>query len=398
MGYLAGRPRSEDLQRQGLRLRETLTPGLLCMISIAGYFMLRQLVLHGRDLGMSHVGKVISGTTNVSGQTSEVTSAGVSLWVDKLEWLLTVTGFYARKIIQPFPLNFGIVELPRFYLWIGILLILLCLFFLLRLTWTRIFFLITVCLGSVALLVAFGGVSWTPIAERYMYAPSAMMSIGLVLTGTRLLQGKRIELQYFVKGVIVILLLAAFAGVYQRGLVWQDNFTLFEDTVAKSPAFAMAQNQLAMEFLKRGERGRATDLLRDLEIPEFQAASLNKVFVLIEAGEYKQAQDFLLERLETLASYRRTILENLVKVSVLLQDSTSDPEVLAGYQREQEMYLEMLWESTHEPFYLYQLGRLYMQRGKRPLAQQAFAQAYALFPDTSLYKQPAGKLAEALKE
>ena len=60
-------------------------------------------------------------------------------------------------------------------------------------------------------------------------------------------------------------------------------------------------------------------------------------------------------------------------------------------------YLRELWETTHDPFYLYRLGRLHMNMGDYDQAQLAFAEAYRLFPETSIYKQPSGRLAEAMK-
>lgn len=386
--------RDEDLS-----VFTALSPALICLPALAGYFSLRFYALHGRDLGLNQVHAVLSQTADLPANLS-VSGTVVSLtYADRLLKMLAVFGFYLRKLIQPFPLNFGILDVPEWYTWVGLALVICCCYLLWRLTLPNVFFLSAASLASVALLVAFGGLSWTPVAERYMYLPSAMFVLGGGLMVQPLLSDWYDSCSSnLLKFVVVLIVVAAGASVASRAMVWQDNVTLFRDTVQKSPNFTVAQNTLAVELMKKGERAEAVAILRDLDLPKFQVASLNKVIVMIEDGEYLHARDFLIERLNTPVSYQRTILEKLVKVMVLLHDNASEPEVKVEYRQEQLRYLEMLWESTREPFYLYQVGRLHMEMGHKYLAQTAFAQAYEMFPENSLYKQPAGKLAETLKE
>lgn len=395
LGYQAYRFSGERGVFKHLSLCRAMLPSLTCTVSIAGYLFLRDFALHGQDLGLRQVEKVMS---HAAADGSMAVDAVNFLWLDKLEQGIAVVGFYVRKIIQPFPLNFGIIEVPEFYFWPGLLLIMFCLYALVRLTWPRFFFLTAVSLGSIALLVAYGGISWTPVAERYMYAPTALASGGVALAGALILPRQALYKQRRVFLLLLCLMvsIAAF-GVYQRALLWQDNVTLFEDTVNKSPHFHTARNELAIALMKKGEHERAYTILRDLDIPDFQAASLNKVSIWIHDGKYVKARSFLIERLKRPGAYDRITLELLVDVLKLMSQNSADQVEAAAFQMEVLYYLEELWRRTRDPFYLYRLGRQQMFVGRRDAARQSFAEANRLFPEDSIYKQPAGKLAETLR-
>ena len=395
-GFLASRVPGRWDARPDFPLRRALIPAFYCSFSIAGYFFIRSIALRDTDLGVRHVSAVL-GTNAGSSKAVVKSSFDPALLLEKLEKATTVSGFYLRKILQPFPLNFGITEVPETYFWLGLVLVFTCLFLLLRPSWAGWFFLSAVSLGSIALLVAFGGISWTPVAERYMYVPSAMASVGFVLAGARALQGKAAAWHFVSFGLLCGVLLVSASGVFQRALVWQDNVTLFEDTVKKSPGFKMGHNELAMALMQRGDRERAMEIMRNLDIPEFQVASLNKVSVWVADGEYEKAHDYLIERLKNPHAYRRVILERLVMVLRNMAAAAHEKADVIALQGEMLHYLRELWKTTHDPFYLYRLGRLHMNMGDYDQAQLAFAEAYRLFPETSIYKQPSGRLAEAMK-
>jgi len=227
-----------------------------------------------------------------------------------------------------------------------------------------------------------------------MYAPSAMTSAGLVLTGTRLLQGGKSILPTV---LLAIFLIGATVSIFQRTQVWQDNVTLFEDTLTKSPQFKMARYELAMALASRGDKQQSVELLRDLDLPDFQVASLNKASVWINQGEYAQARNYLVKRLDNPGAYRRIILERLVKVLQIMIDHAETSAEKSALQDEALGYLDNLWTMTKEPFYLYRLGRMQMMMGNAEAARLAFAEAYKLFPEGSMYKAPAGKLSESLR-
>jgi len=393
LGYFSQRiPRDRSVW-QSVTQSSAYFPAFSCLLGVAGYFGMRLMALQKVDLGMKQVATVVGATTGAVNTLKSV-SANTPVASHKLEHAITVSGFYLRKMFQPFPLNFGIIEVPGVYFWLGLLLIFLCLYLISRPSWSGWFYLSAVSLGSIALLVSFGGISWTPIAERYMYAPSAMTSAGLVLTGTRLLQGGKSILPTV---LLAIFLIGATVSIFQRAQVWQDNVTLFEDTLTKSPQFKMARYELAMALASRGDKQQSVELLRDLDLPDFQVASLNKASVWINQGEYAQARNYLVKRLDNPGAYRRIILERLVKVLQIMIDHAETSAEKSALQDEALGYLDGLWTMTQEPFYLYRLGRMHMMMGNTEAARLAFVEAYKLFPEGSMYKTPAGKLAESLR-
>lgn len=375
------------------------SPALACLLAAGGYFLLRLYALRSRDLGMQHlVSTVTIPSVNPDAIVAQPQSTGELFW-GNVQTAVSAAGFYARKIVQPLPLNFGIVDVPPGYFWLGCILILFGAYLTLRLTWPGCFLLTAMSLGSIAVLVALGDISWTPIAERYMYAPAAMSAIGVSVAGAGVLRRPGGEpWRRVAHGCLPLLLLFSGVAVLQRGFVWQDNLTLFADTVEKSPDFALARNELASALWQRGQTREALALVAGLDAPDTQQASLNQVLVHIQEGRLEEARLFLLHKLqaEHSAAYRAAILKQLDKVIEMLQNRTDDPDKILEYKQERLVYLNRLLQGTGDPFYHYRIGQLQMSIGDHAGAQKSFAAAFLLLPEGSLYKRPAGKLAESL--
>ncbi len=373
-------------------------PALTCVPMIAGYFLLRHYAFSGRDLGMSHLGKALQVTGPSPGASEEIVKAG-DPWA-ALHTMLSAAGFYARKLLQPFPLNFGINELPDGYLLVGIFLLMMVIFLLCRLTWPRVLLLTAMSLASVALLVALGGVSWTPIAERYMYAPTAFLSMALVLGGVDQVGRIGDSSRRMIQGGLILLLILAGTAVFKRSMLWTDSLLLFRDTVSKSPNFDMAQNQYAMILFDRGEKEQAFDIWRNLETTGTQAASLNKVRVFLAEGRLIEAHVFLEERLNdpNTSMYRAEIFKVLINVTERQMNLCSDVECRKQYHDEILDLFNKLLELTQDPFYHYRIGQFLLSMGDRKAAGLSFASAYERLPVTSIHKEPARKLAEELKQ
>jgi tetratricopeptide (TPR) repeat protein len=362
----------------------------------AGYFLLRGWALQGRDLGLRHVARLatvpeVVSLPQVVFTTPETPSFSLIPLLNKAEQLVGIAGFYAKKLIWPFPLNFGITTVPDGYFWVGLVLLLSAFILLWRRTLAGNLALTAMSLGSIALLVAFGGISWTPIAERYMYVPAAVLSLSCmsVIAGTATSSSSRL-----LSGIVAILLIVFAAGAFHRCLIWQDNLTLFADTVKKSPDFAMAKNELALALLNKGEQQEAYEILRNLDLPDFQVASLNRAMVFAAEGQLETARSLLLERLQNPGSYETIIHLRLVSVLERLSSSAAHSQQASEYRKEALYYLEKIWERTKNPFYLYRVGQFQLELGDQDKARESFALAAELLPVDSLYKAPARKLAE----
>jgi hypothetical protein len=374
-------------------------PAFGALFSLAGYAVLRSMALRGGDLGVRHVVQVATGAGPAGQPASQLVEAAVP-WLETTETVIKGAGFYARKLIQPFPLNFGIIEIGDGYFWLGCLLVPLLIFLFARLSWWSSFILTAMSLASIALLVALGDVSWTPYAERYMYAPSAMLALGVSLGGGRFAgRWEGVVWKPWLAGALGVMVVLCACAILQRALVWQDNLTLFADTVEKSPDFSLAQNQLAQALWNRGRKEEAITILRRVDMPESQVAFLNKVLIFLEAGKLLEARQFLLENLpkSQTRAYHRVILERLIDVVERLQETGSSPGQPLLYDDEVIDYLQQLWRRTGDPFYLYRLGQKQMEKGDFAKAQESFSVAYSKFPPESMYKEPSRKLAERLK-
>ncbi|MDG5469509.1 hypothetical protein P9J64_14355 [Deltaproteobacteria bacterium IMCC39524] len=380
-------------------VNKAFLPALGCLLSAVIYALLRVSVLRDSDAGVRQVSQVLSGSYS-PGVRSYSEGLDFTGWLESLDIALRGAGFYACKLVQPFPLNFGIIEVPDWYFWVGCLLVFLITILLRRLTWEGSFVLIAMSLTSVALLVAMGNISWTPFAERYMYAPAAMLAISGSLVGGEWLRDKGYGAWQLSIGLgVASLLLFCAVAVFQRGIVWQDNLTLFTDTVKKSPGFALGRNQMAEALWKRGRKQEALEILRELKIPDTQVAFLNKVLILMEEGRLEEAREFLLENLNKSSTngYHTVILERLIVVVERLSVQSTSLALRDTYNDEIVSYLEQLWRRTKKPFYLYRLGQKHLEWGNCSAAQVSFSLAYSELPDNSIYKEPARKLAESLK-
>ncbi|GFO70442.1 hypothetical protein GMLC_40210 [Geomonas limicola] len=86
-----------------------------------------------------------------------------------------------------------------------------------------------------------------PFAERYLYLPS----VGAVLFLAGLVAGYVRNPKHLrgLAGVLGVVLCWYLAATVQRNVVWKDNYTLWSDTVTKSPGNAVVHNNLG-EALK----------------------------------------------------------------------------------------------------------------------------------------------------
>ena len=315
------------------------------------------------------------------------------LW-HKLYLILKVAGFYAVKLVMPLPLNFGIISVSSWYLVPGILLALIVVYLCWRRDTISALFLTSACIGSSALIIAIAKMSWTPVAERYMYIPCAVFCAAAVAVAANLVKRHNLKIPASF-GLIVILAVFSFATV-DRNILWQDNLALAEDTVRKSPWFGAAKNDMAIALLSRGKKAEALKIFQENDIEKFQGASLNIVFVLIDGGKLAEARALLHTRLKDSVPYRDQIINKLISVDEMLRDKSSEATVRKSMNLEILELLEELQRTTGEPFCYYRMGRIALALGRKADAGEFFAKAWKGAPEGSYYKAPAGKLARNL--
>ncbi len=83
-----------------------------------------------------------------------------------------------------------------------------------------------------------------------------------------------------------------------RNYVWQDNLTLFEDTVRKSPEFQTAKNDLAAALLEKGRKSEAFTVISSMKLAAANGSYnelgiIDKAIVLQHNGKLLEARQFL---------------------------------------------------------------------------------------------------------
>lgn len=309
-------------------------------------------------------------------------------------------GFYVKKLFVPLPLNFAITNAHDAYVWLGLAAAVALVLLMLMRRLAADFLVMALVLIAPAIIIALTNVAWTPLAERYLYLSSAFWSVAVALA---VYQGAQvIGKTALVSSAAVMVLIGMGWVTYERNLIWQSNLTLFEDTVRKNPDYPPVRNELATALLRAG---RDEESMAQLALARGQDSGqrvinvhFNAVRGLIRDGdfdaawsEFKQVQD---------ATRRRTLKyrEEVVKIhEAMLRTFSADehkqlilPELLSAY--------EALMERRGDPFLRYRAGQIAMHIGADAKAVTYFTEAYQRAPESSHYKEAAGKLAAKLAE
>lgn len=349
------------------------------------YFAFRTLAFTKGDQGVARV------ITHVAGSDS-----GGALISAKM--VLKAAGFYSKKLLIPFPLNFGITHVSDAYLPLGLLVMAGIFWLMTRRTLPAFFVVCAGTVGTSALMIPLLRLTWTPLAERYMYIPSAFFMVGVSLAA------KRWELFSNYRKLRMLLLLClvviALIGTTARNILWQDNLALFQDTLQKSPDFAPAQNEVANALYAKGRTNEAAIIYKSFKAQEglinAQYGLKNKAFALMNEGRYNEAHDILKNLMAEPGKHEVSILLQVLqfnKIRVAAHRAT-----IKGVYPESVTVLNRLIELTGDPFYSYRLGIIHLQVDEKEKALIAFNNVIRIAPKTAYYRSSAEKLAKALSK
>jgi hypothetical protein len=356
---------------------------IIVILAGAGYFLLRMQALAKGDEGVARV------VTHVAGSQSADPLATIRV-------VIKTAGFYAKKLFIPFPLNFGIIHVSDFYIFIGLLVCILIAWLLTRRTITSFFFIAAAAVGASALMIPLLNTTWTPVAERYMYIPSAFFTLGIMLSLGQCRQG----IQHQNRLVVLAGLLAIVAcyGTFTRNLLWQDNLALYRDTLRKSPGFVPAQNEIAVALNRMGRTEEAQAIYKSFtpreDLKNFQYGIINKAGALANSGDYAEARRVLQDALLNPGKHEVLILQKMLEVSKV--------EIIRGKTTSGAVYgdsvkrLSRLYEITGDPFYQYRLGVVNLHEKNYSEALAAFSVVCKTAPKDIYYRKPAEKLVAKL--
>lgn len=338
------------------------------------------------DKGINHVVKAAGGELYSS--------------LDGLRIFLKAGGFYVKKLFVPWPLNFIIMGASDWYVGVGAIFMIAIILWLWRPSLLAMVFLTMACLLSSALLVPLLNMTWTPLAERYLYLPSGFFVIGLVFFLVPPL--KRFASDRGGALLIIPVLAVFLVSTYQRNIIWQDNFTLYQDTDQKTPNFPTVRNELALALMKKGRVAEAEAIFTENKIrkngSERYYSPVNNALLLWRNKEYEEARRLFWSAAE---GDRRAAPSTLKKYLKLMESWSLDQKDISPPEWLSSEILRVqaeLFERTADPFWLYRQGRTYLASGDRTTALGFFKRAYEKAPDHVFYKIPAGRFVENLKE
>ena len=357
---------------------------VLCLLYL-GICLLFAVLLFSRSGAHNSVAKLLTGNKSDA--------------VGSLLLCLKVFGFYLKKMLVPWPLNFAILTIADWYL-IPAAAGLLFLWFVPK----RNPYFICVASGFLFLLpavvVALFDVAWTAVAERYLYIPSAFLAVGL--TGYLHLAAQRMRLQHLVVPVLSLGIAVAAVSTVHRTGIWQSNLALFQDTVAQTPDFGMLHNELAVALARAGrvtEAEKELDAASSLDISDLVKGLIrrNRLLISVIRAATPDQKRSLLNR------YGWNDVKDDAELLTLLRqnDYLIIPTLRAGAQKDALVtelieVSERLFSRTGEPLLLYNNGQLLLERGDRRSALAYFARCAQAAPDGAYYKAAAGKLAATL--
>jgi len=151
------------------KIRSNLLHIIIFISAGMAYFSFRTGAFTHNDAGVTQVLSHVVGESNI----------GV---FHNLQLILKALGFYVKKLFIPFPLNFSITQVSNLYIPVGILVILFLVWMFKRRTIVSFLYITAASIGSSALIIPIIKQTWTPLAERYMYIPSAFFIIGITLS------------------------------------------------------------------------------------------------------------------------------------------------------------------------------------------------------------------------
>lgn len=356
-------------------------------IALAGacYFMVRNLAFRQGDTG---VGAVLT----------HVDPRGFSDILPSVVLILKTIGFYIKKIIIPFPLNFAIIQVSDWYAILGILICIWCVILIFnRKVCASFFFLASFFVGTSALIIPFLKMTWTPFGERYLYIPSSFFLIGFTFTMASHLQRYKVPPRIVAISITFLLVVAVY-GTISRTIIWRDNLTLFQDTMQKTPGFAPVMNEVANALASQGRTSEAIAIYKSFssagKLVNFQLGEANKALALAYEQKFDEARQSLDKLLRNPGTHEVYILNQMLEVDKL--------QLFQGVKRSPHdikrilVTLHRLIHLTHDPFYYYRLGIVQLEQHDTKAAKASFTQAWQLSPESSHYHEAARKLAHSL--
>lgn len=222
-------------------------------------------------------------------------------------------------------------------------------------------------------------------AERYLYLPSVGWALLWAWALARADRDARRPVGFGLAAAALVLAGAFAAGTVSRNAAWRDDYTIFTDTVEKSPDSDVVHNLLGNALLERGRIDEAVEHYR-------AAAAINpgnpKVYANLGVVALRRgALDEAVRQFERAV----TIAPGLIEARNNLGYAYARSGQLA---RAVEQYRAALAVNPNYPEALLNLGQAYLDLGRPAEAVAQFQAAVALRPDQAEYHHALGRARE----
>lgn len=320
---------------------------------------------------------------------------------DTFRVVFKIVGFYTKKLFIPYPLNFAILDVSNWYVLLGCATVIVIGLLCRKCRNVPSFsFAITVYMMIPAIIVAFIGIAWTPLAERYLYIPSIFWSFAVAFAGYRAFHVCNKD--EMVVPLIMLILLPVSVTTSRRVLVWQDNSKLYADTLKKSPGFNSIRNELGIALANRGNVEAAKQQLLVAIANDRQANNplyyINYSFILAKEGNFKEAHRVIIDTLNKNPHDRIELYKALIKINtdmMMSDQKISAKEKLKLFEENYRSW-QYIFQATHDSFAMYRAGQSAIAIGNKRQAGDCFLLAFRNAPVDAYYREPARKLATKL--
>lgn len=341
-----------------------------------------------RFAGMEHTAAQVKKITVSKGNFLQEKSFFSDLWL-----LPAMIGFYLKKLLIPFPLNFAIAKIHSIAYSVVFVSILL------SVGWSikkqKYFFSIGIILTIIAfapsLAIALSDIAWTKYAERYLYLAIPVFSL-FVCYGISLNSDNWSRENVLKYGIVILILMVCITS--NRVGDWKDRYTLWEDTVEKNPNHGMVLYQygtiLGPESGKKYFE-RAIKVGRDDEWKDLSYLALAK----IKAQKNDPDTALLyIEKALTINKNRKNLYRAAGIVSRLLRNADVDNEKL-------QLNLISIYKQAYDlrarPFDLYNLINIYRNAKDQKQMEKYFLILQDKFPKSRAARALAKKYPDWLK-
>jgi len=263
-------------------------------------------------------------------------------------------GFYLRKLVWPFPLNFTLLSFDKPAALIALGLALPVAYLLLRRHVILLLPALVIFAGIVPPVMAYlGNIPWTPLGERYLYLPMIGFSLVVGFISTR---SARIPV---VIPLAFVLLLAV--PTIERVGVWSDPKAFWNDALQKSPQFAKSYSALGVAAFDEGDYALAERHMQKAIDLGFNRPviwqNLGKIYAARkEFGKYETVMLEAALRSPTPAAVYQEMILTLSPVNY-----EDDP--FWGYKKAIHYNLKALEKDPDFTQAHYNVGKLYMHMG-----------------------------------